>query len=224
MTTVVACPACQQNLQVPPEQLGQEVRCPGCEHVFTAVDTAVRSAGPPPLPPPLPGGDIPVRDVVVEDVPAWEKPSEDELEKPLEEDEAEKLERRRRKKEEKKARKLDTSKGSIYSDLTRRQGKMLSEHRGPLVLILGILSIVFCGCSLLSIGACACGYYAYQIGSHDLQEMYAGRMDRSGEAIVKVGRILGMVGICLSLPIILLQLGLLVLWFVSLIVAMASGR
>ena len=229
MTTVIACPACQQSLQVPPEQLGQEVRCPACEHVFTALDTAVRGAGPPPLPalpalPALPGDDIPVRDVVVEDVPAWEKPPEEEFEKPLEEDEAEKLERRRRKQEEKKARKLDTSKGSIAKELARRQDKMKKEHRGPLVLILGILSVVFSPCCLLALGACACGYYAYQMGSHDLQEMYAGRMDRSGEGVVKVGRILGMVGIGLSLPLILLQMGLLVLWFVSLIAAMTSGR
>src|SRR5437868_3879022 len=125
MTTAVACPACQQNLLVPPEQLGQDVRCPGCEHVFTATDMAVRSAAPPAapatapatvppaVPPPLPAG-----------VPEWEKPPEEDLERPLDADElaalgadAEEAEQRRRKREEKKARKLDTSKTGYDNDV-----------------------------------------------------------------------------------------------------------
>src|SRR5947209_4998882 len=122
MTTVVACPACQQNLQVPPEQLGRDVRCPGCAHIFAAVDTAVRPAAPPPVP---------------ADVPARQNSPEEELATPLEDAEtaqAEEAERRRRM-EQKKARKTDTSTGGYFGELARRQRKMQSEHRGPLVLI-----------------------------------------------------------------------------------------
>ncbi len=192
MTTVVACPTCQQNLQVPDEQLGQAVRGPGCAQVFTPANTAVRSA----VPPPLPG-----------EVPVWERPPEEDLARPLDEDEVAEVEgeageRRKRK----KARRRDASESGYYGELQRKQRKMQSPHRGVLVLTLGILSILFSPACLLALGACACGWYAYQMGSHDLQEIYAGRMDRSGQGLAKVGRILGIVGICLSGPVILLSL------------------
>ncbi len=41
------------------------------------------------------------------------------------------------------------------------------------------------------------GVLAWQWGANDLQEMYAGRMDRSGKSLTNVGRILGIVGVCL---------------------------
>ena len=100
MTTIVACPACQQSLQLPPEMMDREVRCPGCQQVFKAASSAVRAAPPPPMP---------------EAVPEWEKPrGDEELEKPLDEDEAQELEEEAR---EAERRRRGRSSGSSSSAL-----------------------------------------------------------------------------------------------------------
>jgi hypothetical protein len=60
----------------------------------------------------------------------------------------------------------------------------VAPHRGGLVLVLGLLSWV--ACPLVS-------FAAWVMGSHDLREMRAGRMDRSGESATFVGMIFGMI-------------------------------
>jgi hypothetical protein len=210
MSTVVACPVCQQQVPVPDEQLGQPLRCPGCEQVFTPSNTAIRSPVPPPLPP--------------DEAPVWERPPEDDLAKPLDDDEAPDVEAdaqegERRPREAKKSRRKDGRESGYFGELARKQRKMLTPNRGPMVLVLGIVSLLFCPCGIFAIGACACGYYAYQMGSYDVQEMYAGRMDPSGETLAKIGRILGVAGMVLSAPVILLSLGGMILWLINAIVA-----
>lgn len=64
-------------------------------------------------------------------------------------------------------------------------GPTVAAHRAPLVLIMGILGF-FVGCPVFSV-------IAWVLGSRDLREMRAGRMDRSGESVTLVGMILGMV-------------------------------
>ena len=61
----------------------------------------------------------------------------------------------------------------------------VAPHRGPLVLIMGILGF-FVGCPVFSV-------IAWILGSRDLREMRAGRMDRSGETMTLVGMIFGIV-------------------------------
>jgi hypothetical protein len=63
-------------------------------------------------------------------------------------------------------------------------GGYVVPHRGGLILVLGLLSWI--GCPLLS-------FAAWIMGSHDLREMRAGRMDRSGEAATLAGMIFGMI-------------------------------
>ena len=63
-------------------------------------------------------------------------------------------------------------------------GGYLAPHRGGLILVLGLLSWI--GCPLVS-------FAAWIMGSHDLREMRAGRMDRSGESATLAGMILGMI-------------------------------
>jgi hypothetical protein len=63
-------------------------------------------------------------------------------------------------------------------------GQYLAPHRGGLVLVLGLLG--FMGCPLFS-------FVAWIMGSHDLREMKAGRMDRSGESPTFAGMIFGMI-------------------------------
>jgi len=62
-------------------------------------------------------------------------------------------------------------------------------HRGGTVLALGILGLVVC---------CICGIIAWSMGSSDLREMAAGRMDRSGEGSTRAGQICGMISVILA--------------------------
>lgn len=66
-----------------------------------------------------------------------------------------------------------------------RSTAYLQPHRGPLILILGILGIAM-NCFLFSL-------FAWVMGASDLQAMAEGRMDRSGEGLTRVGYYLGMI-------------------------------
>ena len=57
-------------------------------------------------------------------------------------------------------------------------------HRGGLILTFGIVGILCCG---------PFGIAAWVMGSADLKEIRAGRMDRSGEGLTQAGMILGSV-------------------------------
>jgi hypothetical protein len=62
----------------------------------------------------------------------------------------------------------------------------MREHRGVLILVLGILGLVVC---------VICGIVAWIMGNNDLREMDAGRMDPEGRQMTQIGRILGMVSV-----------------------------
>jgi hypothetical protein len=68
----------------------------------------------------------------------------------------------------------------------RRRRRDLAPHRGSTILTLGILSLVLCGIIL--------GPIAWAMGSTDLSEIRAGRMDPDGEGITNAGRICGIIG------------------------------
>ena len=70
----------------------------------------------------------------------------------------------------------------------------MKPHRGTLILVLGILSLVVCA---------PLGIAAWIMGNGDLKEIDAGTMDPSGRSLVSAGRICGMIGtILLGLSII----------------------
>jgi hypothetical protein len=71
----------------------------------------------------------------------------------------------------------------------------VAPHRGGLVLILGLLGLF--SCAVFSV-------VAWVMGSHDLGEMRAGRMDRSGEGLTLTGMLLGMIVSIVSLVIVLI--------------------
>jgi hypothetical protein len=75
---------------------------------------------------------------------------------------------------------------------SRRHSLDLKPHRGTLILVLGILSIVFVFCGIL-------GPVAWIMGSTDLKEIRAGRMDSEGQGTTNAGRICGIVGTVLNL-------------------------
>lgn len=62
----------------------------------------------------------------------------------------------------------------------------MKVHRGTLILILGILSIVCCA---------PIGIAALIMGSSDLKEMDAGTMDPAGRGSTNAGKICGIIGL-----------------------------
>jgi hypothetical protein len=68
---------------------------------------------------------------------------------------------------------------------TSVERQYVRPHRGGLILVLGILGIAI-NCPIFC-------FMAWVMGSGDLAEMRAGRMDKSGEGITQVGQVLGMI-------------------------------
>lgn len=66
----------------------------------------------------------------------------------------------------------------------------LRPHRGTVILVLGILGLVCCF---------ICGIIAWVMGSNDLKEMAAGRMDPSGQGLTQAGKICGMISVILQI-------------------------
>lgn len=76
----------------------------------------------------------------------------------------------------------------------------MKPHRGTLILVFGILSLIICP---------PVGIAAWLMGSGDLKEMDAGAMDPSGRGTTQAGKICGIIGTILFI----LQLVFFVLFF-----------
>lgn len=61
----------------------------------------------------------------------------------------------------------------------------MKPHRGPVILVLGIVGLVFCPFF---------GVAAWAMGNRDLEEMATGQMDPSGADLTKAGRLCGIIG------------------------------
>ncbi len=66
----------------------------------------------------------------------------------------------------------------------------MRPHRGVLILVFGILGLVCC---------VIFGIIAWVMGSADLREMDAGRMDPSGRGLTQAGKICGIVNVGLTI-------------------------
>jgi len=64
----------------------------------------------------------------------------------------------------------------------------MKPHRGTLILVLGILSLVVCQ---------PVGIAAWIMGKGDLAEMDSGQMDPEGRQLTNAGRICGMIAVAL---------------------------
>jgi predicted Zn finger-like uncharacterized protein len=162
MSDVVNCPQCERKLRVPEELLGKKVKCPTCGNTFTA---EAGPAGAPPSPPPPPPAE--------EERPSRRPPSDEDVQ------------------EEDRPSRRGSRRDTRYDDEPRprrRSSGSYAPHRGTLILVLGILSIV---CMHIL------GPVAWILGNNDLKEIRAGRMDPEGESNTNIGRILGIVGTCL---------------------------
>jgi hypothetical protein len=79
-------------------------------------------------------------------------------------------------------------------------GQPVRPHRGVVILVLGILGLLCCF---------ILGIIAWVMGSGDLREMDAGRMDPSGRGLTQAGKICGIISVVLwILWIILMMLGI----------------
>lgn len=83
----------------------------------------------------------------------------------------------------------------------------MKQHRGTLILVLGILSLVVCA---------PLGIAAWIMGANDLKEMTAGTMDASGRSLTQAGKICGIIGT------ILLIIGV-VVWAIIFIFGLAAA-
>jgi hypothetical protein len=195
----IGCPSCRRRLRLPGTLLGQRVRCPGCGQEFTA--TAGLEAHPErSLPDTLPGP-------------------------PRRREEAEPDGRPPRRVE------YATEEGDVpcpycgefidrESYRCRYCGEALEvggtgrlpfwvrrdcePHRGSLIYLLGVASIVLGGLALFLYGlsgliALPLGASAWVMGGRDLAKMEAGLMDPAGMGATHTGRKCGLAGVVLSL-------------------------
>lgn len=91
-----------------------------------------------------------------------------------------------------------------------RPSSDLAPHRGPLILTLGILSLIVCQ---------PLGLAAWMMGNQDLQQIRSGRMDPQGESLTQAGQIMGIIGSVLFL----LGLVMMCLWVGVVLTAVGSG-
>ncbi|MGO8925940.1 MAG: DUF4190 domain-containing protein [Limisphaerales bacterium] len=86
----------------------------------------------------------------------------------------------------------------------------MKPHRGTLILVLGILSLVICA---------PLGIFAWVMGSRDLKQMDAGAMDPNGKSYTSGGRICGMIGTALLALAVLLAIVVMAIDYVELVSA-----
>ena len=63
----------------------------------------------------------------------------------------------------------------------RKDSAAVKPHRGTLILVLGILSLV--GCGIFT------GIPAWIMGNNDMKEIRAGTMDPAGEQMTNIGKL-----------------------------------
>jgi hypothetical protein len=192
MPIQTSCPSCGKTLRVPDDLLGRNVKCPSCQTQFVASEGAGAAESPPPLPPTegreAPSGRRPRDDEGYrEEAPAPRRSSRRELDR-------------------------DDDFDDEYDDRPRRRRRDYAPHRGTLILVLGILSLV--GCGIFT------GIPAWIMGSGDLKQIRAGQMDPEGEQLTNIGRILGMISCILSGVVLLIYCFI----FMIAIIGGAAGR
>ena len=80
----------------------------------------------------------------------------------------------------------------------RRYSRDWEPHRGTLIMVLGILSLVLAPIIL--------GPIAWVMGSEDLKKIRQGRMDPEGESMTNTGKVCGMVATIVSISVLAIVL------------------
>ena len=185
MPIQTTCPSCGKALRVPDDLLGKNVKCPSCQTQFVA---AADTGSPPPLPP---------GDAVSE--------------RPRDQEEGYREEAPERRPSRRRTGDRDDD-FDDDDDRPRRRRRDYTPHRGTMILVLGILSLV--GCGIFT------GIPAWIMGNGDLKQIRAGQMDPEGEQLTNIGRILGMIS-CILTGVVLLIYCLI---FIVAIIGGAAGQ
>jgi uncharacterized paraquat-inducible protein A len=179
MDDTIDCPSCGRRLKLPGVLLGQDVRCPACDKVFTAAISE-----PPPAPPKSSPAETPPR-------------------------RAAERERPRRfsycpncgARVEREARHCPDCEALLYLD--DDEPRHCEPHRSGAILTLGILSALFGVLSLCfgvpGLAGLGFGIPAWAMAAHDIRRMRAGIMDRNGMANAQSGQSYAIVGVVLSM-------------------------
>lgn len=207
MALIVDCKSCGRKLRIPDELLGQKVKCPTCGETFDAqangaaepppapppaVEAPPAAAPPPPAPEPAVSkprsagyGFLEIGEEHTEPKPPSERPIATPTEPPSD------------------IRRRDDDEDDDDEDYRPWEGKRrglqrrdVEPHRGTLVLVLGIVSIVLS--VLLGPLGLALGIPAWIMGHRDLNRMKRDEMDRDGQGQTQAGWICGIVGTCLG--------------------------
>jgi predicted Zn finger-like uncharacterized protein len=160
MAEIVQCPQCDRKLRVPDDLLGKKVKCPTCGTMF--VGEAGRPESSPEAEQPWPP-------------PRPETPSAPPPDRPS-----------------RRGRRAEDDGDDDHRPLRPPRGPRRDSvpHRGTLVLILGILSIVLFNTGIGLI----LGPIAWILGAKDLKEIREGTMDQAGEGLTRGGMICGIIG------------------------------
>jgi hypothetical protein len=210
MPTTVDCPACQRKLRLPEELAGKPVKCPTCGEVFQG------DSAPPPLPaaatatapPPVPQARL-VDESAPMPIPRYDgaglRPC------PHCHEQIDVMATRCRF----CGQSVDS--GSLSgADFVSPFGpggyrRDWQPHRGTLVLVLGILSLVFSLAGIVCYGyfvGFPLGLTAWILGHSDLGKMARNEMDPAGRNNTQAGMICGIIGTVLSALVLLACVGL----------------
>jgi hypothetical protein len=104
-------------------------------------------------------------------------------------------------------------------ELESRMRRDMLPHRGTLVLVFGILSLVvffpsLC-CGFLTLGGLGFGITAWVLGRGDLLAMQRHEMDPDGMGITRAGWVCGLIGTIASSLMLLVQVAFVVLSILS---------
>ena len=249
-TLITKCPSCNGPLRVPEELAGQRVRCPSCQTVFLAEAPAAPaapetadapeqplwkniqleldkddptnpdSASAPPSPPRRPGltGAVEVGRSETDDE-ASPRPTRPPEAPPSREPRPSSSEPREDSDDDDEDYR-QTSRSRYRRDLPRRDSE---PHRGPLILVFGIISLAalflnMCYGLGILIGL-PLGITAWVLGSGDLRKIKKGEMDEEGLGMTQAGWICGIIGTILQ-SLVLLTCG----GFITFFLLMQANR
>jgi len=184
MAEIITCSKCQRSLQIPEAYLGQMVQCPDCKHMFIAT----------------------VGSVSTERIPAAPSrdPSPGRSPKSSGYDGEEEDDRPRRRRD-----RFGDDMDDDFDDIrdSRRIRSHLQPHRGGLIMSLGLVSLIggwlFCLPILV-------GPVAWILAQMDLRAIRDGRMDPTGEGMVRTGQVCGIISTVILVAMVM-GIGILIL-------------
>jgi hypothetical protein len=197
MPITIHCSHCRRMLRLRDEDVGKTVQCPSCGRRFATRLAEDETLPPSAVPdfelsnnnPPPPPGMTSSRDAGMAPRPRVPSAAESEGGTYAVQLDAEALApppNRRRKRSASRPR---------HSEDRDDEEADVQPHRGVLILVLGILSIIL---ACIPLAGWILGGISMSMGSHDQRLMDAQVMDRSGRAMTKAGQVCGIIGVFLS--------------------------